>query len=132
MKEVLEKLRKVETELSTERGSFNLFALFLREDAPDVWDLVVAAPWTSANRFGVVQEIAAKVQANLDPNELTKLSRIVVFEQNNPALAAVQRALHVEHGRAEIRDSNLFGLQIKHAFVITSRAGEEPTHSVAK
>jgi hypothetical protein len=50
-----------------------------------------------------------------------KLSRIVIIDSANPALGALQQAIHVEHGTAEIRDSNFFGLQIKHAFLITSK-----------
>jgi hypothetical protein len=29
--------------------------------------------------------------------------------------------MHVEHGLAEISDSNFFGLAIKHAYLITSK-----------
>jgi hypothetical protein len=45
MRDLAVKLRGLERTLSEEKGPFNLFALLLREDAPDVWDLVVAAKW---------------------------------------------------------------------------------------
>ena len=41
----IEKFRKFMEEAASERGAFTAFALFLREDAPGVWDLVVSAPW---------------------------------------------------------------------------------------
>jgi hypothetical protein len=44
MKELLGKFVELEQRLSQERGEFSLFALFLREDASDKWDLVVSAP----------------------------------------------------------------------------------------
>ena len=50
MKAFAEKLVPVERQIAAEKGAFLLFALFLREDAPDVWDLVVAAPWIEANK----------------------------------------------------------------------------------
>ena len=53
--------------------------------------------------------------------ELLKLSRIAIIESHEPALAALQQAIQTEHGIAEIKDSNFFGLQIKHAYIITSR-----------
>ena len=53
------------------------------------------------------------------------LSRIVIIESTNPALEALQQAIHVEHGTAEIRDSNFFGLQIKHAYLVTCRQLQE-------
>src|SRR5437667_89713 len=41
MNEFVEHLKDIEVEISDERGPFILFALFLREDSPDRWDLVV-------------------------------------------------------------------------------------------
>jgi hypothetical protein len=45
MKEFIDKYIELERSISYEKGDFSLFALFLREDAADIWDLVVAAPW---------------------------------------------------------------------------------------
>lgn len=39
MKTLIEKLATLEQEVSAEKGAFLLFALFLREDAPNVWDI---------------------------------------------------------------------------------------------
>jgi hypothetical protein len=121
MKEIVDKLVKVEQEMAAERGAFLLFALFLREDAPDVWDLVVASSWIAADRAGSLRYISEKIGSVLDPKELLKLSRIVLIELDNPALSALQQAVHVEHGTAEVKDSDFFGLRIKHAYLITSR-----------
>ena len=43
MREQVEKLQNVEKNLSESKGQFELFALFLREDSPDKWDLLSAA-----------------------------------------------------------------------------------------
>jgi hypothetical protein len=52
----------------------------------------------------------------------------VTIEEDNPALDALLRVINVEHGMAEIQDSNFFGLQIKHAYLITShRGGQQGT-----
>ena len=45
MKEVLNKLMSIEKESSAERGDYNLFALFLREDSSNKWDILVSADW---------------------------------------------------------------------------------------
>jgi hypothetical protein len=132
MKALIEKLVALEREAATERGAFLLFALFLREDAPDVWDLLVSAPWIEADKGGALKYLVGKLSEKATPEELTKISRIVVIDQANPALGAIQSAMHVEHGTAEIQNSNFFGLQIKHAYIITSRraavkaAGDQP------
>jgi hypothetical protein len=57
---------------------------------------------------------------------MLKLSRIVMIEQDNPALEAIQRAIHIEHRAVEIQNSNFFGLEIKLGFIITSRHNGSP------
>jgi hypothetical protein len=121
MNQLVEDLIKVEQSLAQKKGALNLFALFLREDAPGKWDVLIAAPWAEKGKIGTLRDVAAELQRSLNKAELLQLSRIVVIDQSDPALEAFQRAFHVEHGKTEIQNSNLFGLQIKHAYLITSR-----------
>ena len=123
MKDIVEKLRAIELEITREKGPFLLFALFLREDATDLWDLLVAASWITGNKPESLKYIAEKIKKGLGSDELLKISRIVVIEEINPGLEALQRAIYVEHGTAEIQDSTFFGLPIKHAYLITNRRG---------
>lgn len=74
MRDVAEKLRRLEGTLSHEKGPFNLFALFLREDAPDVWDLVVAAKWIEEDGPSALAEILGRVREALGRREITKIS----------------------------------------------------------
>jgi hypothetical protein len=121
MKQAAQKLREVEKTLSKDRGSFDLFALFLREDAPGVWDLVVAGEWIEKDRPGAIREISKRVQKALTRKQMTRLSRVVIIDQANPALHALSATIGVEHGLAEVKDSTFFDLTIKEAFIITSR-----------
>jgi hypothetical protein len=130
MKELAEKLRRVESLLSDANGPFDLFGLFLREDSVDVWDLLVAASWLDPGKLVALRKIATKVQEELGADELTKISRIVIIEETNPALAAVQQAVSVEHGLAEIQNTTFFGLMIRHAFVITARRRLPPSQAL--
>jgi len=127
MKEFAEKLKNSEVTMANEKGPFDLFALFLRDDAPGKWDLVVAADWIKNNKEESLKYIAGFVQKVLSKDEVLKLSRIVLIDEKNPALDIMQRAIDIEHGIAEIQDSNFFGLQIKHAFLITSRRKKNGT-----
>lgn len=120
MKELIDKFKKIEKEISNEKGDFSLFALFLREDSTNKWDLLVSADWIQANKSKALNLIASKVQSKLNKNELVNLSRIVIIEDDNPALDSFHKAVDVKHGIAEMQDSNFFGLDIKHAYIITS------------
>src|SRR5438552_11890097 len=103
MKELLERFVGLEKALSEERGGFSLFALFLREDAVDKWDLVLAAPWIDGDRKRALSYITKRVQETFTANELSLISRIVLIDLENPAVEAVNQAVAIHHGQAEVR-----------------------------
>lgn len=118
--EILERYRRLESDISKEKGDFNLFALFLREDVPDRWDLIVAAPWIS-DKSKALDYFVGKIKSQLGIEDLTNLSRIVFVDPADIAVSNLNRAIDVKHGDVELRDSNIFGLPVKHAFIITSK-----------
>lgn len=126
MKDLAEKLRRLEGALSAEKGPFSLFALFLREDAPDVWDLVVAAKWIEEDRPAALADISRRVRDSLRADEITKISRVVVVDRTDPALKAIASAMSVEHGISEVANSTFFGLAIRQAFIITANVNPPP------
>ena len=131
MKNIVKKLAKLEEEIAQEKSEkFLLFALFLREDAPGVWDLLVSAHWAEKDEYGAIKYLADKIKEHLKPEEILKLSRIVVIQRQNRYMhelkEAIQKAIRVQHGTVEIKNSNFFGLDIKHAYVIASQYNNGP------
>lgn len=122
MREQAEKLQCVEKKLSQSKGPFELFALFLREDAPpNKWDLLISSDWARKNKMSALKEIVTEIQSVFSKQELLMLSRLIVLDKDDDALKALHHAVHVEHGLAEISDSTFFGLPIRHAYLITSK-----------
>jgi len=119
---------RLEAQIAKEKGDFALFALFLREYVPDCWDLIISAPWVVADRKGALDFFVNRIQSQLGAPALTDLSRIVFVDPQDVAVQNLNRAIHVEHGAVEVKDSNFFGLPIKHAYIITSK---RPNASVA-
>jgi len=132
MKIIAEKLRDLELRIAAERGTFSFFALFLREDSPDKWDLVASSAWLETNKEEGLSYLAKMLRTALAADELMTLSRIVTIDQNDPALQAIHKALKTEHSVIEVKDVNFFGLQIKHAYVITSQHEAETVGREAK
>ena len=126
MRDLAEKLRELERTLSEEKGPFSLFALFLREDAPDVWDLVVAAKWIEEDRPAALADISRRVRDSLGADEITKIARVVVVDRTDPALKAIASAISTEHCIAEVANSTFFGLAIRHSFIITAELNPPP------
>ncbi len=127
--ELTEDFRRLEADISSTRGPFALFALFLREDVPDRWDLIVSAPWAAADQKGALEYLVNRIKEDLGPQELTQLSRIVFIDPDDTAVKNFNRAIHVEHGSVEVRDSNFFGMPIKQASIITSKRPTAPVAS---
>lgn len=121
MKEQAQKLIGVEKALSETNGPFDLFALFLREDAPNKWDLVVSSDWARNDKKKAIEETVKQVRTVFSDEEMLMLSRMIILEKDDAKLEALHRAMNVEHGLAEVSDTNLFGLAIKHAYLITSQ-----------
>jgi len=122
--ETTDKLVSLEREISSERGEFSLFGLFLREDAQDSdkWDILVSAPWLEVNKKDGLEYLVNQIGKKLEPDELLSISRIVVLEKSNPVLQAIHKAVNVKHGRVEVKDSNFSGVQITQACISTSSA----------
>ncbi len=121
MNELIQKRVNIEKYLASQKGDFRLFALFLRDGSPGKWDVLVSARWIDANKQQALKIITEQLTTQLNKDELMSLSRVVVIKNDNEALAAITQFMPVETGIAEIHDNNFFCLDIKHAFLISSK-----------
>lgn len=120
MKHMIDKFTTLERSIATEKGEFSLFALLLREDAEDKWDLLAAAPWLETDKKAGLAYLVNQIHTQLSMQELLSLSRIVILEKGDPILEAFHRMVRVQHGMGEVRDSTIVGVPIKQAYLITS------------
>ena len=130
MKELAEKLRKLETVASQQKGKFELFALFLRVDSANQWDILVSAPWITRNKKEALKYLSKLVQKDLDISELHQISRIAIIEDSMPVMEVFKQAIKNEHGIVEFVNCTLFGMKVEHAYVITCQS--IPAKKVAK
>lgn len=130
MNEFESKFSEMEQSVSQEKGDFTFFALFLPEDAQDKWDLLVAAPWITRDKEAALRYLAGIVQRTLSPAELLRFSRIVIVDDSDPAVQAINRSIGVKHAGMEVKDNTFFGVHVKHAFIITSEL-TEPSNQAA-
>ena len=121
-----QRFHALESHIAAEKGAFAFFALFLREDAPDRWDLIVAAPWIGSDEQAAVDYFVDQIKARLGAQNLISLSRIIVADPHHLAVQALNREIQVEHGEIEIRDRTLFGQPVKRAIIITSKLAPAP------
>lgn len=120
MKESIDKFVALERLISEERGNFVLFALFLREDSFDKWDLVIASPWANANNKLIYDYVAEMLRTHLDHEARLLLSRIVVINTNDPFLHEILSVVDVQHQKVEMRNAEFFNFKIEYAYIITA------------
>jgi hypothetical protein len=118
---LLDKLDRLKLALSRDKGAFDLFGVFLREDSPEKWDLVVAAPWLTPDERESFKTIADGLQSTLTREEVLQFSRIVILEKGNPFLESVIARVSVEHGLSELDQTELSGVSIRRAYILTAR-----------
>ena len=117
---VVEKLRQIEVEISTEKGNFTLFALIEREDSLGKWDVVVSVNWIDNTEKALINNIASKIHKELAKEEQLMLSRIVVLPPSDPIVQNLN-LIGVEHGSVKLSNNTFNGIAIKQAYLITSK-----------
>ena len=121
MRDLIEKFQRMEMRISRERGPFNLFALFLPEDAANLWDLVVSAPWADGNEIEARRYLVGELQKELTTREILRLSRTVFIPTTFDGLEELYEEHPVEHGKVIVRNRE-FGLQfVEKGYIITCR-----------
>ena len=114
----LEKYSKAVSHFESQYGRFTLFALFLREDAPDRWDLLVSSRWLESGEIRSLGDFVDELKQQIGEEEFLILSRIVTLTHEDQGLWAILRAVRLRRGVAEIRDVSFFGVVVKHGYVL--------------
>lgn len=125
MRQLAEKLVSLEKEIASEKGPFDLFALFLREESPNRWDLVVSASWIKADEVSALRYMVNNIQSHFNIEESIFISRIIFIDENNPELDNIHKSISMEHTITEVKNSIFFGLDIRHAYIITSKRQDQ-------
>ncbi|MCE7065518.1 hypothetical protein [Dyadobacter sp. CY326] len=124
MKEIIDKLIKIEQESAAEKGDYELFALFLREESFGRWDIVVYSKWACLDYPNSRKYLSEKIQNSLSADEIVQISRIVVLDQANLEMPDFIQNLNVQHGAATIKDEEFLGQQIERGYVITANTNQ--------
>ncbi len=129
MWKLIEKMKEVEREWSLKRGPFRLFTIVIRENAPEgLIDIVLSAAWIT-NEKTFLDEFTASLGMLLNPEEIMSISRIVVLDISEPFIGRFLQWFRPGETSAELHDTVVNGISIKHAYLLTSSM-EEDSHAV--
>lgn len=121
MNDLTTKIRAVEQDVATEKGSLNFFALLEREDLSDRWDVVVSASWAKHD-METLRYLADALKRHLTPVDMVRLARMVILDAAEDPIRSLTEAYDVEHGEIELNNPERFGLPVTHGYIITSRS----------
>jgi len=123
--ETLDKFVFIEKEIAREKGGFALFGLFLREDSPNKWDIVVSASWFGKSRKKTLDFIAEKISSKLKPQEMIMLSRIVLLDPSSDFVKQINQFAETEHKRLFFAKNYVNDVEIQTGWIITSKPAEK-------
>jgi hypothetical protein len=126
MKNFIEKMQQIELQISSERGPFELFALFRPDTTLRLWDVLVSATWMGQSELDSMRIITKKMNNVFSAQEIVQFSGIVIIPPSYEGLREFQSEIKVEHGIKEFRNVTFFDVPILHAYVITSHCSEQP------
>jgi hypothetical protein len=118
MNDVAEKLVPVAKAIVAEKGSVDLLALFMPEDFPNDWDLVLSAKWASSRKASAIKYVAEKLTSSLKASDLRRIGRIVIVGNVAARLATQLRHRDDSVGVHEYGSFRLGDVFVERAFVI--------------
>lgn len=121
MKEIIKKLIRLETAVASEKGPFDLFALFSTEEEEDRWDLVVSATWIGAESLEALEYLTKQLRSYLTVEEVSTISKIAPLDVYDPRVADIQKTLNTEHKVKELTNYRFYGFMVDKVYLITCK-----------
>lgn len=135
MKEIIEKLIRLETAVADEKGPFDLFALFSTDEGvEDGWDLVVSATWIGQESLQALEYLATQLRSYLTPEEYSTIQKIAPLDVYDRRVKGIQNIVTTEHKLKELSDYRFNGFRVDKMYVITCKLqiDEQLMHSMWK
>lgn len=98
MRDFYQKLHLALTQLENEHDEISLFAIFLRDNSLDLWDLIVSAQWLNSSDLNSLKIVCSKIQDSLKGSEILKLSHVVILDIDDPTVIFLRENYEVLHG----------------------------------
>ena len=96
MREQVKKLQQVAEKLAKTKGKIDLFALFLRENGINKWDLLISSDWARHDQRAALQLIINEMSSVLNEKEQLMFAKVVILDKDEDTLSEVKSAAHIE------------------------------------
>jgi len=120
MSNLIEKFQKIVTDISTNKGTLNLFALSYRENDSQTFDLLISARWINIDDFNFLKYIENLLKQELDSNDILKISRIVLLDPEETSVKAITNCFYINEGNLTIQHSLIGNVPILKMVIFSS------------
>ena len=79
------RIKEAIEQAAAKRGGVDFAALVLRENSPNRWDIVLAAPWLNRDERGTLDLFYDQLRQSLKMPEFLRISRIVLLDRIDPS-----------------------------------------------
>jgi hypothetical protein len=107
--------------LEARKGPFTFFGLFMREDSPNLWDLVVSAPWLGDADLDTLRKFINELADEFGEAELMNFSRVVTLTPRDESLRRILDEVGTVRKPIEKTGVDLFGLPVREAHILKAR-----------
>lgn len=120
MSNLTEKFQKIVTNISTNKGTLNLFALSYRKNDSQTFDLLISARWINIDDFNFLKYIENLLKQELDSNDILKISRIVLLDPEETSVRAITNCFCINEGNLTIQHSLIGNVPILKMVIFSS------------
>lgn len=117
----IEQLQKFMKRIEARKGPFTLFGLFMRDESPGLWDLIISAPWLETGKLKALGEFAQEMSATFGQEQVLSFSRIITLNHDEDLLHKILDEVGSVRKPLEKQGDNLFGLPVEHAVILRAR-----------
>jgi hypothetical protein len=135
MSEIQGKMFLIREDLLTEGKILSFFGLFLRDNSPNKWDVVVAAPWIDEDKGAAIDHLAEKLYTRLNSQEILSISRIVTVNSSDPRLKSYNDKFFSEPDSADfaiVHNAIFFNMQMDSAILCRPSGNDLSTNKKKK
>ena len=129
MKEV-DTLAKAFPVVEAKRGPFVFVGLFLREESPGGWDLVVSAPRLERGELKELDQLVKDLSDAAGKDFARDLSRIVMLDAHDEALRSILAETRGSPLPLHKKGHGLFGLPVEEAYVLRAQPAVRNAHQL--
>lgn len=118
---MVEKFKEILREIKKDKGHVTVFAIIKMDEITDKWSVILSAPWTetqnTTENFNYLRGLLLKY---LSSDDFSTIARLGIFTNDEHLIQLILKAIAVQDGEVNLKDTTLNGYKIHEAYIFES------------